>query len=104
VSVQSFGTGDGPTSFSSLGLQVGGDWSVSTNTYDDRSPILSVTVGRFHLAFSAAGDAVTGEHLEFAHALVAAAGEYLIECDRIALETADRRHDYDDDDALPLAA
>jgi hypothetical protein len=40
---------------------------------------------------------VTGAHLKFAHALVAAAGEYLIECDRIALESGDRRTGDDTD-------
>ncbi|WP_239406149.1 hypothetical protein [Frankia sp. Cj3] len=77
-----------------VGVHVGSDWSARCYTYPDTRPILALDTGRVHLDISAAGGAVTTDHIEFAHALVQAANDYLIDCERILLDgTTDTAQD-----------
>ena len=68
-------------SYSSVGVTVGTDWLVTCHTYPDRRPILAVDAGDLHLTISAAPEAPTGDHIDFAYKLLAAVNEYLIACE-----------------------
>lgn len=77
------------TSYSSVGVTVGTDWLVSCHTYPDRRPILAVDAGDLHLTLSAAPEAPSGDHIDFAYKLLAAANEYLIACETHQLDAED---------------
>ncbi|WP_131784179.1 hypothetical protein [Protofrankia symbiont of Coriaria ruscifolia] len=72
-----------------VGVHVGSDWSARCFTYPDERPILVLDTPRACLSISAASGTVTANHLDFAHALVQAANDYLIECERLLLESTD---------------
>ncbi len=73
-----------------VGVYVGSEWSVRCFTYPDERPILSLDTPGGGLSVSAMGGTVTADHVDFAYALVKAANDYLIECERLLLDrTAD---------------
>ncbi|WP_131769790.1 hypothetical protein [Candidatus Protofrankia californiensis] len=78
-----------PGSSLHLGLHVGGDWTVFCHRYPDRTPILGIDTDKAYLTLSVRDRTVTAGHLEFAHALVQAANDYLLECERLMVEAAD---------------
>ncbi|WP_131769802.1 hypothetical protein [Candidatus Protofrankia californiensis] len=78
-----------PGSSLHLGLHVGGDWTVFCHRYPDRAPILGIDTRTAYLTLSVQDRMVTAGHLEFAYALVQAANDYLLECERLMLEAAD---------------
>ncbi len=80
---------DGLRSSTHLGLQVGADWSVHCHTYTDRSPILTLRLGLTGITMSPASNAVTSDQIEFAYALIGAANDYLVECERIRFASDD---------------
>ncbi|MCK9921204.1 hypothetical protein MXD61_04685 [Frankia sp. AgPm24] len=80
---------DGLRSSALLGLQVGADWSVHCHTYPHRSPILTLRLGMMGMTISPALNAVTSDQIEFAYALIGAANDYLVECERIRFASDD---------------
>ncbi|WP_322760556.1 hypothetical protein [Frankia sp. Cr2] len=83
-----------------VGVHVGSEWSVRCHTYPDERPILSLDTPGGGLSVSAMGGTVTADHVDFAYALVKAANDYLIECERLLLDrTAD-----DTDNGAAVAA
>ncbi len=80
---------DGVRSATHLSLHVGADWSVTCHTYTDRSPILTVRLGLTSVTVSPLSNAVTSDHVDFAYALIAAANDYLVECERIRFASED---------------
>ncbi len=71
-----------------VGVHVGSEWSVRCFTYPDERPILALDTPGAHLAISTASGTVTADHVDFAYALVKAANDYLIECERLLLDRA----------------
>ncbi|WP_239341066.1 hypothetical protein [Frankia sp. CiP3] len=69
-----------------VGLHVGSDWSVRCLTYPDERPILALNTPGAHLSLSTADGIMTADHIDFAHALVQAANDYLIDCERLVLD------------------
>lgn len=84
------GSGNGPASGVHAGIRVGADWAITCHSYPDRTPILSLNVGTFSFMVSAADQAVTADHMEFAWALVEAANDYLNELERLDGEARER--------------
>ncbi|SBW18300.1 hypothetical protein FDG2_0616 [Candidatus Protofrankia californiensis] len=69
-----------------VGVQVGSDWSARCFTYPDERPILVLNTSQVGLSLSVLGGVVTANHINFAHSLVQAANEYLIECERLLMD------------------
>ncbi|WP_322750192.1 MULTISPECIES: hypothetical protein [unclassified Frankia] len=69
-----------------VGVHVGSEWSVRCFTYPDERPILALDTPGAHLAVSVKDCTVTADHVDFAYALVKAANDYLIECERLLLD------------------
>lgn len=73
-----------------IGYQVGGDWRVRCNTYDDTTPILSVNAGRSAVSITTRGNTATVAALEFARALAREARKFAVEVERMyAAQLAD---------------
>jgi len=77
------GENSGRCSSTHLSLHVGAGGQAHCHSYPHRPPILAVDLAGVFLRLTSADDTVTGEHLTFAHALLAAATDYLNECERL---------------------
>ena len=90
----------GGESYTHVGYQVGGDWRVRCNAYDDTTPILSVDAGRSSVSISTRGKTATVAALEFARALAREARKFADEMERMyAAQLADGTKAADSDAA-----
>jgi hypothetical protein len=73
----------GGESYTHIGYQVGGDWRVRCNAYDNTTPILSVDAGRSAVSITTKGKTATVAALEFARALAREARKFADEMERM---------------------
>jgi hypothetical protein len=80
----------GSESYTHIGYQVGEQWRVTCNTYDDTTPILSIDAGRSAVSITPRGKTATVAGMEFARALAREARRFADEMERMyAAQLAD---------------
>ena len=72
-------------SFGHASMHVGEDWEVRCSAYPAQAPILTVDAGSTTVSITIAGQSAPGPHaVEFARELLAEAGRFAAECERLA--------------------